>query len=321
MVLDTERLLTGYHDALTGAVMYRVPDAGYLRIGGADRADYIQRQSTNDVRTLKAGRALLTVLTTGTARMIDVWWLLAEPEGDAIGVITLPGRGAATARYLQGRIFFKDQVTVMDVSAAFAQFELSGPAAAQTLGVRPDLDQVVDTAINGADVRVIGLWPEVYGLIAPAAQADAIVTGLAAHGAITLSAKAYDVLRVEAGRPGPAQELTGDYTPLEANLDRAISGTKGCYSGQEVIARQITYDKVARRLVGLRLAEPVTGGAAVTVEGRTVGTVTSAAESPRFGAIALAVVRRPHFEPQTSVTVGDSSVTGEVVALPFGENA
>ena len=318
MALDTQRLLTGYDEAYSSAVMYRVPAAGYLRIAGADRADYIQRQTTNDVRTLDAGRALLTVLTSGTARIIDVWRLILEPDGEAVGVITLPGRGAATARYLQSRIFFKDQVTLTDASAEFAQFEVSGPAAGEILGVWTDLDQVVDTSINGVDARVVGLWPGVGGLIVPAAQADALVSGLAARGVIALSADAYDVLRIEAGRPGPAQELTGDYTPLEANLDRAISGTKGCYSGQEVIARQITYDKVARRLVGLRLAEPVTVGAAVMVEGRTVGTITSAAVSPRLGAIALAMVRRPHFEPQTNVIVGDDGVPGDIVALPFG---
>jgi folate-binding protein YgfZ len=319
MALDTQRLLTGYDEAYSGAVMYRLPEAGYLRIAGADRADYIQRQTTNDVRALDAGRALLTVLTSGTARIIDVWRLILEPGGEAIGVITLPGRGAATARYLQSRIFFKDQVTLTDASADVAQFEVSGPAAGEMLGVRPDLDQVVDTSINGVDTRVIGLWPGVCGLTIPAAQADTLAMGLVARGVIALSAAAYDVLRIEAGRPGPAQELTGDYTPLEANLDRAISGSKGCYSGQEVIARQITYDKVARRLVGLRLAGPVTVGAAVTVEGRTVGTITSAAVSPRLGAIALAVVRRPHFEPQTNVIVGDDGVAGEVVGLPFGD--
>jgi tRNA-modifying protein YgfZ len=319
MALDTQRLLTGYDEAYSGAVMYRVPAAGYLRIAGADRADYIQRQTTNDVHMLDAGRALLTVLTSGTARIIDVWRLLLEPDGETIGVITLPGRGVATARYLQSRIFFKDQVTLTDASAEFAQFELFGPAASERLGVWPDLDQVVETSIDSVDARVIGLWPSVSGLIVPAAQADTLVSGLAARGVMTLNADAYDVLRVEAGRPGPTLELTGDYTPLEANLDRAISGSKGCYSGQEVIARQITYDKVARRLVGLRLAEPVAVGAAVTVEGRTVGTITSAVESPRLGAIALAMLRRPFFEPQTNVTIGEDSTAGKVVALPFAD--
>ncbi len=318
MTLDTERLLTGYHEAYTGAVMYRVPEAGYLRIGGADRVDYVQRQTTNDIRTLEAGRALLTVLTSGTARIVDVWRLIVEPGGDTIGVITVAGRGAATARYLQSRIFFKDQVTVTDASADFAQFEVSGPLAGRLWEFSPLSIRCWKSSIDGADTRVIGLWPGVYGLSVPAALAEALVMGLTARGVIALSADAYDVLRVEAGRPGPARELTGDYTPLEANLDRAISGTKGCYAGQEVIARQITYDKVARRLVGLRLAEPVTVGAAVMVEGRTVGSVTSAAESPRFGSIALAVVRRPHFEPQTRVTAGDDGAAGEVVALPFG---
>jgi glycine cleavage system aminomethyltransferase T len=84
-----------------------------------------------------------------------------------------------------------------------------------------------------------------------------------------------------------------------------------------VIARQLRMTKSRGGWSGC-VAEPVTVGAAVMVEGRTVGSVTSAAESPRFGSIALAVVRRPHFEPQTRVTAGDDGVAGEVVALPFG---
>jgi folate-binding protein YgfZ len=317
MTLDTQQVLAGYEDAYTGAVVYRVPDPGYLRIGGADRADFVQRQTTNDVRALEAGRVLLTVLTSGTARIIDVWRLVWEPE--EIGVITLAGRGAATARYLQSRIFFKDRVTVTDASADFAQFEVFGPAAGEVLGTQPPSDHITERQIGGAAARVCGLRERAWLLIAPEAQAEAAVTGLAERGAVALNTAAYEVLRVEGGRPGPAHELTGDYTPLEANLDSAISGTKGCYTGQEVIARQITYDKVARRLVGLRLKGPVTVGAAVLVEGRTAGIVTSAAESPRWGSIALAVMRRPYGEPQTSVIVGDDgSVAGETVALPFG---
>ena len=94
---------------------------------------------------------------------------------------------------------------------------------------------------------------------------------------------------------------------------------KGCYTGQEVLARQINYDKITRQMVGLRLETPVQRGAAVQVEGRGAGEVTSAVVSPRFGAIALAVVKRPHFEPGTVVMVasGEETARGEVVSLPF----
>jgi folate-binding protein YgfZ len=319
MALRMENTLAGYDEAATGAVVYRVPDPGYLRIGGADRVAYIQRQTTNDVHTLTPWRALLTVLTNGTARILDVWRLVLESDPDVIGAITLPGRGAVTARHLQSRIFFMDKVTVTDASADFAQFEVFGPAAGAVLDMSPGPDEMTPAVVDGVSLRVIGQAARRYRLIVPAGQGDDLAARLVERGAVALSDEVFDVLRIEAGLPGPAFELTGEHTPLETNLDGAISGTKGCYSGQEIIARQITYDKVARRLVGLRLQAPVVVGATVQVDGRTVGTVTSAAESPRYGSLALAVIRRPHFAPQTYVTVaaGHQPVPGETVALPF----
>jgi folate-binding protein YgfZ len=314
--------LAGYAAAQTGAAVYSIPDPGYVRIGGADRADYIQRQTTNDVRLLQPGRTLLTVLTSGTARILDVWRLIAEPDAGPIAAITLPGRGAITARYLQSRIFFKDKVTVVDGSAAWTQFEIVGPAAGHILGGLPEPDQITAAEFDGVALRLIGLRPNAAWVIAPAEQGDRLAARLVEAGAARLNAAVYEALRIEGGRPGPARELTDDYTPLEANLDAAVSSTKGCYSGQEIIARQITYDKVARRLIGLRVEGMGMVGAAVQVEGRTVGVVTSAAESPRHGPIALAVLRRPHCEPQTYVTVvgeNGAPVKGQTVALPFGE--
>ncbi len=316
MELHTDTRWAGYTEAQTGAAVYVIPQPGYLHIGGPDRAVYIQRQTTNDVGLLAPGRSVPTVLTSGTARTLDVWRLLSEADPDTIGVITLPGRGGSTARYLQSRIFFMDKVTLVDRSSDVAQIEVVGPAAPDLLGTVPEVDQVIDTAIGGVDARLIGLGDDAYLLITAAGQGDSLVSYL---GAARLSEAARETLRIEAGRPGPARELTSDYTPLEANLDRMVSSTKGCYSGQEVIARQINYDKIARRLVGLRLDAPVTVGAGVQVEGRTAGSVTSAAESPRFGSIALAVLRRPYFEPGVAVTVaGDGPVVaGQTVGGPF----
>src|SRR5690606_39681801 len=113
-------------------------------------------------------------------------------------------------------------------------------------------------------------------------------------GAVPLGEEAYDVLRVEAGLPASGTELTEDFTPLETGLAYTVSTSKGCYTGQEVLARQINYDKVSRQLVGLRLKEPAPAGSAVRAEGRPAGTVTSVVLSPEHGWIALAVVRRPH---------------------------
>jgi folate-binding protein YgfZ len=319
--------LSGYDAALSGAAFYRVPAPGLLRIAGQDRLDFVQRQTTNDARALTADRALLTVLTTAAARILDVWRLLVAPDGEALEAITLPGRGALTAQYLARRIFFMDKVTVADASADHALLEVLGPAAGDCLigaGVEllPGPGAVVTAQTGGAALHLLGPEGEFavgyLALGAPDAVA-ALAETLAAQGAQSLDTAAREVLRVEAGLPGPDGELTEAYTPLETNLTSAVHGAKGCYTGQEIIARQITYDKVTRRLAGLRLEEPVAAGAAVTVEGRDVGTVTSAAPSPRFGPLALAVIKRPHFAPGTAVALkaDETSVAGTVVALPF----
>ena len=125
-----------------------------------------------------------------------------------------------------------------------------------------------------------------------------------------------DARRVELGRPASGAELVEEYNPLEAGLAWACAENKGCYTGQEIIARQITYDKVTKTLVGLRLAGAVAQGSEVTVEGRPVGVVTSVAHSPSLNApIALAIIKRPHNAPGTDAQVGDQAAT--VVALPF----
>ena len=131
------------------------------------------------------------------------------------------------------------------------------------------------------------------------------------------------MLRVEAGKSGAQHELTGEYTPLETGLESTISTTKGCYTGQEVIARQITYDKITQRLTGLRLQQPAQPGERVWAQDKPVGAVTSAALSPRFGAIALGVLRKPHFEPGSDLAVGSdagSALPALSVTLPFTDS-
>jgi folate-binding protein YgfZ len=129
-----------------------------------------------------------------------------------------------------------------------------------------------------------------------------------------------DILRSEAGIPTGGQELIDEYTPLEAGLGWTISNNKGCYTGQEVIARQISYEKVTRHLAGLRLERPAQSGENLysPEEDHQVGKITSAAISPRLGPLALAILRRPFDEPGRRVTLGDpKGLSATVVSLPF----
>ena len=156
------------------------------------------------------------------------------------------------------------------------------------------------------------LPPDGWGRLTSALK-DAGVPGL--------DQESYHTLRVEAGQPAVGSELSEEYSPLETGLSSAISGNKGCYTGQEVIARQITYDKVTRQLAGLRLEALVEPGDSLRMadEDRTVGEITSVAWSPRFGPIALAIIRRPYHFPGTRLRLGGQARDRQaiVIALPF----
>jgi folate-binding protein YgfZ len=126
-----------------------------------------------------------------------------------------------------------------------------------------------------------------------------------------------EILRIESGRPRLGYELGDDVIPQEAGInERAISFTKGCYVGQETVARLFYKGKPNRHLRGLRLSAPVERGAVIHGEARELGRVSSTCISPTFGPIALALVRR-EAGPGASVQVGEGGVVAEVVELPF----
>jgi folate-binding protein YgfZ len=313
-----------YQAALSGAVFYRIPAAGYIRLQGVDRQAFLQRQTTNDVSLLSPSHAVLTVLTNPAARILDVLLLIHESV-ESIGILTLPGQAGETSRFLQSRIFFKDQVSLIDASLEVAQIDVEGPAAPGLLKnleipEMPEPEEVVNGRIDGAAVRIIGNKPG-YRLIAPNATRDKMEAALESGGAIPLSEDTYHILRVEMGLPAVNSELTSDYTPLEVGLEAAISTSKGCYTGQEVIARQLNYDKVTQHLVVLRSQVPGLRGDRAWVDGRPVGLLTTTVQSPRFGPLALAVIKRPYHQAGTSVIIGGDGKTGgnmaEVADLPI----
>lgn len=307
---------------------YPIQAGGILRIAGPDRKDFLQRQTTNDLVQLSPGRPLMTVLTSPTARILDVLTLIeptnVETNDSELLAITLPDRAETTAAYLRGKIFFMDKVTVVDVSADFLLIELFG-AATETLleslgfGVSEEIPAACTITFEGQTLTFIRQVEGPVVLMVHVSTAGALSDQLESLGAAAFTADQYQIQRVETGRPGSTDELTADYTPLENNLTWAISSTKGCYTGQEVIARQITYDKVTRKLIGIRLAAMVTVGSKVWSGKQAAGTVTSTALSPQFGPIALAMLKRPHHDIGTEVTVGEpgTGTQGVVSGLPF----
>ncbi len=310
----------------TGAALYLPANAGVIRVTDDDRADFLHRMTTNEINRLTPGAATVTVLTSPTARINFVFTVLCR--NDELWVLPAPGEAAALERYLRGQIFFMDKVKVANLSDDYQRLRVIGPDAATALATAgfavADLADAHWTEISAeAEAPTVVLKQLAYGvpgfeIIAPTSHLATVQEQLAAAGVVTVDEETYEARRVELGRPASGHELTDAYNPLEAGLGWACADNKGCYTGQEIIARQVTYDKITKSLVGLRSEVPLPVGTELQAAGRTVGTVTSSGFSPSLQSpLALAIVKRPHHEPGTELSAGGERAT--VAALPFVE--
>lgn len=322
-----------YGAARAGAVAVWRTAVGRVRAVGRDRLDLLHRMSTNDLTGMAAGEARYTVLTTAVARMVDVLWVLNR--ADTALYLTGPGRAPLVRRWLSGYIFYNDKVKFEDATADLGQFGLYGArAAAVAEALAPGAAALAENRfLDTGEVVVARTRPLAgagYTVLAPAAQIEALWAQAVAAGAVPAGEQAYQWLRLAVGQPEGAadghplagREISEDYIPLEANLWPAVNFKKGCYIGQEIIARMESRGKLARRLVGLRLSAPAPVGAEVRAgeSATVVGTLTSAGDLPGYGPAALAYLKSAAAEPGTVVTVttaGVPALPATVVELPF----
>ena len=290
-----------------GAGFLERTDSGRLWLRGADRRAYLHGILTNDIAGLSAGAGAYAALLTPQGRMITD--MHVHEQGEAV-LVMLPRSLAGAIRDRLDQFIFSEDVLVEDVTDRTVQFGVYGPRAA-------DVVAGLDGAVPSRQLGVDG-----FELVADAGQAESLRATFAARGAIEVSPETMEVCRIESGIPRFLADMTTETIPLEAGIeDRAISMTKGCYPGQEVIVRVLHRGggRVAKKLVGLRFAEgvePPAPGQAIRSGEREVGLITSAALSPRLGrAIALGYVHRDFTAPGTVVTVAEAG--GEVTALPF----
>ena len=274
---------------------------------GGDAPSFLHALLTNDIAGLAPGDATYAALLTPQGRMIsDMDVFRAAGTGTPAVLLSVPaGLAARLAARLDSSIFTED-VTVEDVSESTVQFGVVGPGA----------QAAIDAALNAMAESDIVAWKndalgavESFELVAPVEETEGLAARLALN-AVPLTADARKTLRVEAGRPEFHVDMTEDTIPLEANLlERAISTTKGCYVGQEVIIRVLHRGggRVAKRLVSLRFgaaAEVPHDGAALSEGDREVGRVTSAVWSPRDGAaIGLGYVHRDFAREGVALTL------------------
>jgi folate-binding protein YgfZ len=319
-----------YRAALAGAALHDESAAGRIFMRGRDRAALLHRLSTNDIDRLRPGQGARTVLTTPIGRTIDL--LTVHALDDALLVATGPGQGGPVWAHLKKNIFFQDQVTLEAAGRSHGQLALYGPAAARVLAELGGADlgalpphYTATLQLAGGPV-LVAARPAIGGpsftLYPPAEQIDAVRAALAGAGSVPLDDATLDILRVEQGYPATGRELSQEYIPLETGLLDAVSFTKGCYVGQEIIARMESRGRLAKILRGLRLTtgeQPAAVPAKLEFDGKESGDLTSVVVSPRFGPIGLAYVRSAHAEPGTIVGVAGSGARGEVVELPFSD--
>jgi folate-binding protein YgfZ len=289
---------------------------GKLIVSGAEAAEYLQGQLTNDVETLGTGEGQYAALLDRKGHMqADMRVLRTSTE--EIWMDTEPEALEAARRHLEmykiGR-----EVTIVDLTAERAILSLIGPRSVEIAGSAALPEHACATAgIAGIDCLAVGTATGI-DLIAKTTDAERLRDALIAAGAVEVGPEAAEVVRIEAGTPRFGAEMSAETMPAEAGIvEDAVSFTKGCYIGQEPVARLHYKGRPNRHLRGLELSAPAAAGTSLRLGEKEVGRIGSACVSPARGPIALAIVRR-EAEPAAELTVGEDGVTARVVDLPFG---
>jgi tRNA-modifying protein YgfZ len=290
---------------------------GKLLVAGPEAAEYLQGQLTNDIEAIEPGGGAYAALLDRKGHMQGDVRVLRPGEAPDLLLDTEPEALEAVRRHL-GMYKIGRQVEVADVTAERALLSLIGPRAVEIAG-SPALPENACEAVTVGGARCIAVGTSAgIDLIAEAAERDRVWETLCAAGAVEVSPAAAEILRIEAGRPRFGAEMGTETMPAEAGIvEQAVSFTKGCYIGQETVARLHYKGKPNRHLRGLKLSAPAQTGAPLRLGEKEVGSLGGAAVSPVFGAVGLAILRR-EAEPGATVAVGEDGVTAEVVALPFG---
>jgi folate-binding protein YgfZ len=320
---------SGYAALQNGAGLIERTGVGRILLTGADRRSYLQGLLTNDVAALTPGTGCYAAMLTAQGRMMTDMRVLELGDGVLLDV---PLAVASAIRDHLDRFIFSEDVQVEDVTATRLAIGIYGPQALATLvaagtegGAPPALFHSTRVRIGGADailVRSDEFGVPGYELLLDGADRERVSAALIAAGAVRVSDADAETARIERGRPRFGLDMTEDTIPLEAGLeDRAISRSKGCYVGQEVIVRvqDRGHGRVAKRLVGLTFDASAAApgiGARIAAGDREVGRVTSATWSPALARpIAIGYVHRDFVEPGSHVTVDGAEAA--VAALPF----
>ena len=326
--LREHSLAAEYRAAREAVALFDRSVLGKVNVTGRDRLAFLQGMLTNDVTGLASGQGAPAAFLDAHGKVMAL--LVVYAAADSV-LIELPA--SLTEKTLQtlDRYLISEKAYFESVDEAFAILSVQGPAARgllQSLGGAPlELPPYghTEVSIAGVTARVINRseGPAAgFHCWVSAGHAAEVRGALEGGGAVPAHAETLEVLRVEAGQPWYPNDVDDSVILPETRLEGLVSYTKGCYIGQETVARVKYRGHVNRALSGLVLEgdRVPEHGARVTAEGKDIGRVTSAVRSLALGRpIALGYVRREHFEPGSAVTVADGAgeQAARVAALPF----
>lgn len=314
------------YDAVhAGAGIADASHRGRIIARGKDTLDLLNRLSTNLVDPLPEGAGQTSVITTGKGRVLD--WVTVLPWGERFLLLTSPERRTEVAEWVD-MFTFEEDTTLEDVTETTAMVSILGQAAetvvAQLLGVPAGLPAMgcVVTEWRGGEALVARTDPAGrpgFEIVVQAAGAEGFWETAIGLGAAPVGRQALEALRIEARVPRWGAEFTEDNNPLEAGLLGEVSWTKGCYTGQEVVARLYNYHRIQRFMVAVDLPADaeIPAGTVLMADGVSVGRVTSVSPIAYDGAqAALASIRSGHAAVGTTLHIGESGPPVSVTWAP-----
>ena len=302
---DYGNVLDEYVAYKEGLVTADFSDNGVILIEGKDSLDFIHRMSTNDAINTNENDNILNVLTNADGRIIDSTWMITGPEKQSATLIGSAGNGRMVTQWLE-QYHFSEELNIRDESGKYGIFGIYGENASET----------------AASLKCDVIYSDEYSaFVLVKENAPAYWMNLLEQGAVPVGREAWNIRRIELGIPRFGFELTDAANPLEAGLFDSISFSKGCYIGQEVIARMDTYDKVARQLRRLHFSGEVDDSSKpiLSSDGKKVGIVTSSVYSFELGKhIGLGYIKNKHAEMGNELLIEGSSETA-IIGESFSE--
>jgi len=322
-----EPLPAEHRALLEGCGLLDRSERGKLALSGSGAVEFLNGQVTNELATLRAGEGRYAAFLTHKGKMLGDLRILAASAADGGAqapreLLLDTERSALQALFdmiRRHKVGFDVELHKRTLECGL--LSLIGPHAERIAGAPPpeaiehsNAPLLIDGVSTLAVRTDLGI-----DLFCAAADTERLAAALRARGAEPVGDAAAECVRIESGRPRYGVDLDDSVIPQEAGLNsRAVSFTKGCYVGQETVARLHYRGRPNRHLRGLRLSAPVAPGAELRLGERVVGALTSSTVSPRLGPIALALVRR-EAEPGATVRVGEEQLSGEIVELPFAQ--